>query len=130
VTSRDSASIAIVRKNETGFSSQVTPANDDSERSFGAVLADDGRVWIAFDLSLRVFDPTTVTLTDVVYAFTPLGITKIEGKVFVIRRDSTGVRGERLDQLDEADPSSGTILKTIATPVGAGFQSHWIAVAR
>ncbi len=126
VVGRDSGTLTLVHPTETGFETQVVN-EPTAVRGMGAVVApSDSRVWIAFDNVIDVYDPNDGSLTTVPYPFVSDGISVIDGKVWIHRRESSK-RSEKIDEINEA---TGAVVKTMTTATNIGMRGHWTTVAR
>jgi len=123
---RRTGEVAILHQTPTGYTVAFfrAPLNT---KCFSAALAPDGRVWMAFENGLQAYDPTTDQVTPVTYtAGTPNGLAVVDGQLFVLRNGPTTGFASLLDQIN----TSGTVLRTIATPSFQGAQGHWLNSTR
>jgi hypothetical protein len=114
----DRSGIAAIMKFGSSGPTVTTPTltfADIGSRSHALLAAADGRVWIAADDGLHVYDPSTDLITDSAYTNATLAVTQIDGNIWALRSDRTS-----LDRLD----GTGAIQQTrsIAT-TGYG---HWL----
>ncbi|MBA2538547.1 MAG: chitobiase/beta-hexosaminidase C-terminal domain-containing protein [Deltaproteobacteria bacterium] len=88
-------------------------------RGNAVALAPDGRVFVAFDSGLRVYNPATDLLGNTSYTQAATGLVFANGKLRVLRTTR--------NQVDVADPSTGLIQVTNTLPFGAF--GHWLVLA-
>ncbi|MGE5185133.1 MAG: chitobiase/beta-hexosaminidase C-terminal domain-containing protein [Acidobacteriota bacterium] len=137
VLAKISGQAALLKASGTSYTSTII--YDDGTQNTGgyaAAAAPDGKVWMAFPASIRVYDPVADAVTQITYPNQPNGLAVVDGKVWVIRNDRM-----TLDQLS----ATGTIQRTITLPQAVitypggsyvcspscnGIYGHWLATAR
>lgn len=111
-----SSRVAIAKLSASG----VSVANVETGSKAHALLtAPDGRVWIASDNDLRVYNPTTDAVTVSSYPHGAHGLVLVDGNVWVLRNSLTSV-----DRIDD----TGTIQQSL--PIGATGYGHWIGLTK
>jgi hypothetical protein len=107
---------SFVRRTATG---PVVTAANGSGRGSQLARTPDGRVFIGFEDTLRVFDPTTSVVSGTAYPFNPEGLTVADGKLFVLRTNRVTV--------DEVS-STGAVVRTFTFPTE--IRGHWLRASR
>ena len=122
VLAKTAGQAAIIRSTPGGYETQPYQDAITTTKCYSAAVASDGRIWLALDAGLRVFDPTLNTVSTIAYAPGTMGLAVVDGQVWVIRKDRL-----TLDQFSNA----GVVQRTIALPAGNaqlnGLFGHWLA---
>jgi hypothetical protein len=113
--------VAILRKVGDAWTSSLYSEASTGSRGFVAARGPDGRVWLAFSLGLRVFDPATGTTSSTSYAGGVQGVANIDGQMWVIR--------SARNVLDRVS-STGVVEQTVTLPSTGLAYGHWLTIAR
>ncbi len=97
----------------------VTVSTNFNSRGHALARASDGRIWIAFENFLRVFDPANDSIAATSYPSGTNGVTVANGQLFVVRNDRNNV-----DQINNA----GAVQRTFT--FGSQLFAHWVAATR
>ncbi len=129
----NTAKISLVRRGPSGYSATdlatIPAVSGINTKALNTAVTPDGRVWLAFSHTLRVFDPDSNQLSTVGYAPPAVsgslghlqGVNVIDGQLWLVRGTRT--------HLDQIDPG-GAIQRTITLASTAGVYGHWLGVAR
>jgi hypothetical protein len=96
-------------------STDLTEGNN--SRGHSVALAPDGRVFVAFDNSVRVYNPVTDQMTSTAYTGGSHG-------VMVLGTQLRSIKASNRTQIDFADPTTGAIQTT--KNVGFNAVGHWL----
>ena len=118
---RSNGKVAAIRLAPTGPA--VTLLDDTvstNNRGQAVTLAPDGRVFVAFEVGLRVYDPQTDQLGTTSYVGGAQAVVSLNNQIRVLKFNK--------NQLDLVDSTTGAIQTTTAL----GFQAigHWLVTSR
>jgi hypothetical protein len=123
VVGRRNGQATVLKKTARGYT--VTLHQEAANTfGYGAVLAPDGRVWIAFSTGIRAYDIAANTFSTVAYPFVPDGISLVDGAVWITRNEA-GRKGEKIDQVN----ATGGVVRTFVTAAFLGARGHWLLTA-
>ncbi len=118
---RSNGKAAAIRLSPTG---PVVTLLDDAvttnNRGQAVTLAPDGRVFVAFEVGLRVYDPLTDQLSPTSYVGGTQAVLNLNDQMRVLKFNKT--------QLDTVNPTTGAIQSTNA--VGFSAIGHWLVTSR
>ena len=122
VPGRNNGEVAILKKSGTQWIATRYQDASPNVRVFGAQTMADGKIWVAMESGIRVFDPANDSFTPLAgYPQIPYGVSLIEGQIWVARQNHLSI--------DQVSPT-GTILRTITVPDANGFYGHTLSVAK
>jgi hypothetical protein len=114
--SKNNGEQSFVRRTASG---PVVTQSNAGNRGHQLARASDGRIFVCSDDTLRVFDPTTNTLSNTSYPFGAEGLTIADGKLFVLRNNRVTV--------DEVN-ASGSVVRSSNFPTE--IRGHWLRASR
>ena len=122
VLAKTNGQAAILRSTPGGYETELYQDGAAMAKGYSAAVASDGKVWLAFDAGLRVYDPATDAVSSMAYGATPMGLSVVDGQVWVIRDTR-----RTLDQLS----NTGQVQRTLSLPTGPdvsvnGIYGHWL----
>ncbi len=112
--SRQSGQLAIT--DFDGTTATTALLSQFSGRGHQLAVAPDGRLWIAIDSGLRIYNPTDGAISNPGYGAIPGAITFVNGQLLVLRNNRT--------TLDRVNPATGVIARSTGLPFTI-FQ-HWL----
>lgn len=121
VLARNNGRAAFIRRTADDYTVQAFQDATVTARAYSLATADDGKIWMALESGIRVFDPATGNVSSITYAQTPNGLSALEGKIYIIRTDRVTI-----DQVS----NTGVVQRTITLPVNTGAHGHWLELAR
>lgn len=121
VLARKNGKAAIIRRTADDYTVEAFQHPTTTTRGCSVVTAPDGKIWMAFQAGLRVFDPATGAISSITYGNPINGLAVIDGKLHVIRDDRVTI-----DQIS----NTGSIQRTITLPANTGAYGHWLELGR
>jgi hypothetical protein len=111
--STDQPNVAVVKLSTSGYTTALSSVG--GGRSQQVLTGPDGRVWIATETGLAVYDPSTDAITNSSHSGGALGLTNSGGGLWALRTDRRTV-----DLLD----SNGAATRAVTLP--QSVYGHWL----